>query len=83
MKAAAGNEWSRDEVMLLLLLLLEQRGAEVVVTEEVVKAAAGNYRSGKEATSRDAPESSGQVKQFIEGTLKQVKNNRQPVLRVI
>jgi formylmethanofuran dehydrogenase subunit D len=31
-----------------MALLLEQRGDEVKITEEVVKAAAGNWRSGKE-----------------------------------
>jgi hypothetical protein len=29
-------------------LLLRQRGGEVKITEEVVKAAAGNWKSGKE-----------------------------------
>ncbi len=43
-KAAAGNDWSGEDIM---ALLLDRRSGEVKITEEVVKAAAGNRNSGK------------------------------------
>jgi hypothetical protein len=43
-EAAAGNEYSGEQVM---TLLLDRRGADIQITEEVVKAAAGNPDGGK------------------------------------
>ena len=43
-KATAGNEGNRKEVM---ILLLNQRD-QIQITEDVIKATAGNKRNGKE-----------------------------------
>ena len=43
-EAAAGNEWSGEEI---ITLLLDQRGGDILITEGVVKAAVRNRGSGE------------------------------------